>query len=247
MISPTYTSSRNLLLILCGLFAGPITQYFAIHPMQQYSKRMCTWQPNWNTVGQYIKKSKCFTILSMNIVQVVTMTVVWETEYWSWLRWWVTKMIPRTMGTLVLITPRSHNIPKACNNLQFFLNLILQSCYWKLSNITLVRNEAEVLPNLIKPNPNAQTASLYMWHNGLGGGLLISVLFLCIITAFYRQMEWKVIKISLLQPCRFEQRFTFLSVCSLKQSVIFWTNFPPNTKLWAIVNFYQLNQIWPSW
>ncbi len=57
-----------------------------------------------------------------------------------------------------------------------------------------VINKAEALPNIMKPNQNAQAASLYMCQWGLGGGLLISVLFLCLITAFAYQMQWKVVK-----------------------------------------------------
>ncbi len=56
---------------------------------------------------------------------------------------------------------------------------------------------SRALPNLMKPNQNAQTASIYMQQKGLSGCLLISVLFLCIITAFYRQVEQKVVKMTL--------------------------------------------------
>ncbi len=40
-----------------------------------------------------------------------------------------------------------------------------------------MKNEAESLPNLMKPNQNAQAGSLYMWQEGLGGGLLIQALY----------------------------------------------------------------------
>ncbi len=46
----------------------------------------------------------------------------------------------------------------------------------------------------MKPNQVAQVASLNMWLKGLGSGLLILVLFLCIITMFCGLMELKVVK-----------------------------------------------------
>ncbi len=44
---------------------------------------------------------------------------------------------------------------------------------------------------------------------------LISVLFLCIITASYRQVVWKVLKRTFLQTCRFAQRVSNLLVGSM--------------------------------
>ncbi len=58
-----------------------------------------------------------------------------------------------------------------------FLHMILQFHWWKLSNCTLVGNEAEILLNLEKPSQNAQVASIYMLWKGLGCGLLIQVLY----------------------------------------------------------------------
>ncbi len=82
---------------------------------------------------------------------------------------------------------------KCCLSFVMLLNFnLLQKCRFQLS----VQNEAEALPNLMKPNQNAQSTSIFMWQKGLDGGLLISVLFSCIITAFYRVVEGKIDKIS---------------------------------------------------
>ncbi len=77
-----------------------------------------------------------------------------------------------------------------------FLHVILQyvskNCQitpsWKWSRGSPQHNETK---------QKAQAALFYSWQKDLGGGLLllISVLFLCIITVFYSQVEWKVVKI----------------------------------------------------
>ncbi len=65
-------------------------------------------------------------------------------------------------------TPRHYCIPKVCNNRQNFCVHICDFVSFIQSNHTPVGNEAEALPNLMKPNQSTQVASLYIWQKGFG-------------------------------------------------------------------------------